>query len=401
MGVTFAPPGHRITLDGQGSVSLRRRRELGFENAGAAQGSLCIVTELLSRGSLEDVIREGGLRTASYALILNLALQAARGMLYLHTHSPQIVHRDLKSSNLVVDEHWHVKVTDFGMSRFVPQPASAIAASTSYAPPAAPPSSSSVFSASSPSFGSPPSADVKADGDAPDSANNPFSAPLDARGSGSSRVDPTQDNALESTAKNIAHGNIEEGPTGGGEGRGNGTTAGRKKRVGGKNNGDNWGFRGASRWGRSSWGPGTATTPARGTSAGNSSDSAAGEGEKKGELGLTTNVGTMAWAAPEMLLGGDGGRGEYTVKVDVYSFGVVLWELWERRRPFEDLRSRFDIADTVTAGGRPTIGRGCPSPYAALVRRCWHQDPARRPFFQDIVEDLEAELESVASVTEL
>lgn len=31
-------------------------------------------------------------------------------MLYLHTHSPTIVHRDLKSSNLVVDERWHVKV---------------------------------------------------------------------------------------------------------------------------------------------------------------------------------------------------------------------------------------------------------------------------------------------------
>ena len=57
----------------------------------------------------------------------------------------------------------------------------------------------------------------------------------------------------------------------------------------------------------------------------------------------------------------------------MYSFGVVLWELWERRRPFEDLRSRFDIADTVAAGGRPTIGRGCPPQYAALVRRCWHQ----------------------------
>ncbi|CAM9146909.1 unnamed protein product [Hapterophycus canaliculatus] len=31
-------------------------------------------------------------------------------MLYLHTHSPPVIHRDLKSSNLVVDEHWHVKV---------------------------------------------------------------------------------------------------------------------------------------------------------------------------------------------------------------------------------------------------------------------------------------------------
>lgn len=43
MGVTFAPPGHRITLDGQGMVSLSRRRELGFENAGETLGpsSIC------------------------------------------------------------------------------------------------------------------------------------------------------------------------------------------------------------------------------------------------------------------------------------------------------------------------------------------------------------------------
>ncbi|CAM9524497.1 unnamed protein product, partial [Choristocarpus tenellus] len=95
------------------------------------QGSLCIVTELLSRGSLFDVIGDGGLREASYGHILSLALQnlstrslhwqAARGMMFLHCHSPPICHRDLKSSNLVVDERWHVKVTDFGMSRFIPE----------------------------------------------------------------------------------------------------------------------------------------------------------------------------------------------------------------------------------------------------------------------------------------
>uniref|UniRef100_A0A0E0F8J3 non-specific serine/threonine protein kinase n=1 Tax=Oryza meridionalis TaxID=40149 RepID=A0A0E0F8J3_9ORYZ len=43
--------------------------------------------------------------------------QEARGMNYLHNSSPPIVHRDLKSSNLLVDKNWTVKVADFGLSR--------------------------------------------------------------------------------------------------------------------------------------------------------------------------------------------------------------------------------------------------------------------------------------------
>ena len=38
------------------------------------------------------------------------ALDAAKGMLALHAHSPPIIHRDLKSPNLLVDKHWRVKV---------------------------------------------------------------------------------------------------------------------------------------------------------------------------------------------------------------------------------------------------------------------------------------------------
>lgn len=44
----------------------------------------------------------------SWARLLGMACDAARGMLYLHSRS--IVHRDLKSANLLVDSSWHVKI---------------------------------------------------------------------------------------------------------------------------------------------------------------------------------------------------------------------------------------------------------------------------------------------------
>lgn len=38
-------------------------------------------------------------------------------MSYLHSRSPPIAHRDLKSGNLLVDEDWHIKVSDFGLAQ--------------------------------------------------------------------------------------------------------------------------------------------------------------------------------------------------------------------------------------------------------------------------------------------
>lgn len=46
-----------------------------------------------------------------------MAIDVAKGMNCLHTSVPTIVHRDLKSPNLLVDNNWNVKVCDFGLSR--------------------------------------------------------------------------------------------------------------------------------------------------------------------------------------------------------------------------------------------------------------------------------------------
>lgn len=76
----------------------------------------CVVTEYCARGSLADVLRGGkqGKPGAAAELTwrrrLSMALDAATGMLHLHARTPPIIHRDLKSPNLLVDVHWRVKV---------------------------------------------------------------------------------------------------------------------------------------------------------------------------------------------------------------------------------------------------------------------------------------------------
>jgi len=50
-----------------------------------------------------------------------MARDAALGMNWLHCSNPVFIHRDLKSSNLLVDDNMHVKVCDFGLSQLIPR----------------------------------------------------------------------------------------------------------------------------------------------------------------------------------------------------------------------------------------------------------------------------------------
>ncbi|KAK9062851.1 hypothetical protein SSX86_020041 [Deinandra increscens subsp. villosa] len=77
---------------------------------------LSIVTEFLPRGSLYKLLHRPN-NQLDIRRRLKMALDTARGMNYLHNCTPVIVHRDLKSPNLLVDKNWIVKVCDFGLSR--------------------------------------------------------------------------------------------------------------------------------------------------------------------------------------------------------------------------------------------------------------------------------------------
>lgn len=101
-------------------VSLMRRLRhpniLLFMGAVLSPQRLCIVTEFLPRGSLFRLLQRNT-NKLDWRRRIHMALDIARGMNYLHHCNPPIIHRDLKSSNLLVDKNWTVKVGDFGLSR--------------------------------------------------------------------------------------------------------------------------------------------------------------------------------------------------------------------------------------------------------------------------------------------
>jgi len=78
--------------------------------------NLCIVTEFMKQGSLKEILDDNSIRLP-FQRRIGFLRSAALGLAYLHNCQPGILHRDMKPSNLLVDEDWNVKVADFGFAR--------------------------------------------------------------------------------------------------------------------------------------------------------------------------------------------------------------------------------------------------------------------------------------------
>jgi len=78
---------------------------------------LCMVMELCELGSLYHVMNDPKIEF-DWPRSLSICRQMVKGVDCLHTHSPQILHRDFKSLNIMVNSRLQCKVGDFGLSRF-------------------------------------------------------------------------------------------------------------------------------------------------------------------------------------------------------------------------------------------------------------------------------------------
>ncbi|XP_061990276.1 uncharacterized protein LOC133708770 [Rosa rugosa] len=203
---------------------LRHPNVLLFMGAVTSPQRLCIVTEFLPRGSLFQLLQKNKSKL-DWRRRVQMALDIARGMNYLHHFSPPIIHRDLKSSNLLVDKNWTVKVGDFGLSR-------------------------------------------------------------------------------------LKHETF---------------------------------------------------------------------------LHTKTGKGTPQWMAPEVLCNESSDE-----KSDVYSYGVILWELATEKIPWDDLNAMQVIGAVGFRNQRLEIPKDVDPQWASMTERCWHSDPASRPTFHELLEELKA-----------
>ncbi len=90
----------------------------------------CMVMEYMANGTLRQYLDNTKPTSVQWSIRFGFAHNIADGLAYLHAQTPAIIHGDLKSLNILLDEHYQAKIGDFGLAKIKSETASQYYATT-------------------------------------------------------------------------------------------------------------------------------------------------------------------------------------------------------------------------------------------------------------------------------
>ena len=98
---------------------------------------------------------------------------------------------------------------------------------------------------------------------------------------------------------------------------------------------------------------------------------------------MEDTLGTPMYMAPEIIE-----DLPYTYKVDVYSFALLMYELISEQKIFNCYSKKSEVFKAIINGERPDLSFIMNERIETLIKKCWDQDPLKRPSFNEIVHEL-------------